>query len=105
ASNSNQHVFLEQVVLPIAALAAGRLFLYFEPEGFISSLLPGLAGISPPSCRCWPGARQAWQPGGSAAANGRGDERRGTHSRPATSERHRVPALISGSSGSLPSVG
>src|SRR5688572_31435070 len=34
-----------------------------EPEGFHSSLLPGLAGISPPSCRCWPGARQAWQPG------------------------------------------
>src|SRR5439155_14377414 len=32
------------------------------------------------------------------------DERRGTHSRPATSERDRVPALISGSSGSLPSV-
>src|SRR6476620_5085677 len=64
-----------------------------------------------------PSARRAWRTSPLPARSGRGpprrpgngqgesDERRGTHSPGDIRERDRVPALISGSSGSLPSGG
>ena len=66
-------------------------------------------GCAPPS------ARRAWRTSPLPARSGRGPPRRPGNGRvramsaevrirPATSERDRVPALISGSSGSLPSV-